>query len=344
MKSTQQVQRSRGVFERPKGSGIWWINYYVQRKQKREKVGSRSSALALYKARKTDAWRGIKLPELRTAKLTLSALIDDALAFANTHNQSARDYECKARIVRKAMGSCIASEVTPQDIDSWLSKRKSNATANRYKAFFSLVYREGVRNGKVQINPARQIRQRKEGTGRLRFLSRAEYEVLCSVIRDRFPLHLPAFVVSVHTGMRLSEQFSCQWEQVDLGRQIIDLTKTKNGSPRVVRLNATALAAIANLRRPGQPRNIPVFPHVRSKRSFDTRSWFKPCLASAKITGYVWHCNRHTFCLWLAMSGASIKEIQEAAGHKTITMAARYSHLSPAHLQSVVERIATPGS
>jgi site-specific recombinase XerD len=28
------------------------------------------------------------------------------------------------------------------------------------------------------------------------------------------------------------------------------------------------------------------------------------------------------------MAGASIKEIQEAAGHKTITMSARYSHLS----------------
>lgn len=40
------------------------------------------------------------------------------------------------------------------------------------------------------------------------------------------------------------------------------------------------------------------------------------------------------------MAGASIKEIQEAAGHKTITMSARYSHLSPAHKLSVVERIA----
>jgi hypothetical protein len=39
------------------------------------------------------------------------------------------------------------------------------------------------------------------------------------------------------------------------------------------------------------------------------------------------------------MAGASIKEIQEAAGHKTIVMAARYSHLSPDHKQSVVERI-----
>jgi site-specific recombinase XerD len=41
------------------------------------------------------------------------------------------------------------------------------------------------------------------------------------------------------------------------------------------------------------------------------------------------------------MAGASIKEIQEAAGHKTITMSARYSHLSPAHRLSVVERIAS---
>ncbi len=49
---------------------------------------------------------------------------------------------------------------------------------------------------------------------------------------------------------------------------------------------------------------------------------------------------RHTFYSWLAMAGASIKEIQEAAGHKTITMSARYSHLPPRHKQSAVERIA----
>jgi len=40
------------------------------------------------------------------------------------------------------------------------------------------------------------------------------------------------------------------------------------------------------------------------------------------------------------MAGTTIKEIQEAAGHKTITMSARYSHLSPEHKLSVVERIA----
>jgi hypothetical protein len=40
------------------------------------------------------------------------------------------------------------------------------------------------------------------------------------------------------------------------------------------------------------------------------------------------------------MAGASTKDIQDAAGDKTIAMAARYSHLSPAHKRSVVDLIA----
>jgi integrase len=340
----KEMKSVRGIFERPKGSNIWWINFYVNGKQRREKAGSRSEAIALYTTRKADAWRGIKLPELRNGKVTFSALIDDALNFVRIHNRSVRDYECKAEIVRAAMGARVADEITPQEIDAWLSRFKTNATSNRYKAFLSLVYWEGTRNGKIQVNPARQVSQRKEGTGRFRFLSREEYDALYGVIKKRFPEHLVEFIVSVHTGMRLTEQYSCMWSQVDFRRRIIDLTKTKNGSPREIHLNADAMAAIETLRRPRQKTSDPVFPRESSEGRFDTRSWFKPCLAEAKITAYVWHSNQHTFCSWLAIAGASIKEIQVAAGHKTITMAARYSHLSPEHKQSVVERIASLAS
>jgi integrase len=193
----------------------------------------------------------------------------------------------------------------------------------------------------VSVNPARLVRQRKEGTGRLRFLSREEYDRLHKVIAVRFPEHLAEFVVSVHTGMRLSEQYSCLWSQVDLERRTIELTKTKNGSARTVHLNADALNAIQSLKRNAQKASDPVFPREGSQGRFDTRSWFQPCLEETKISSYVWHSNRHTFCSWLAMAGASIKEIQELAGHKTITMSARYSHLSPEHRLSVIDRIAT---
>jgi len=329
----------RGVYENPADSGIWWVHYYADGKRHREKVGRKSDAIKLYQSRKADAVAGRKLPELRNSKVvTVGDLIDDALEFVANHKDN-RNYISKATIVRDDMGSRHAAEVTPQELERWLREHcKTAATANRYKAFISLCYREGVRNGKVAVNPARLVRQRKEGTGRLRFLSREEYDKLCAVITGRFPEHLAEFIVSVHTGMRLSEQYSCTWSQVHLDRRTIDLTKTKNGSARTVHLNSDAVAAIESLKIPGMHPADPVFP--RHGKSFDTRSWFHPCLEDAEIVGYVWHSNRHTFCSWLAMAGASIKEIQEAAGHKTITMSARYSHLSPAHKQSVVERIA----
>ncbi len=137
--------------------------------------------------------------------------------------------------------------------------------------------------------------------------------------------------------MRLSEQYGVTWSQVDLGRRTIRLTDSKNGSGRTVHLNTDAVASIQPLKVKGAKPSDNVFQTGRTRN--DTRGWFEPALAEAKIADYVWHCNRHTFCSWLAMAGASIKEIQELAGHKTITMSARYAHLSPDHKLSVVERI-----
>jgi integrase len=163
-------------------------------------------------------------------------------------------------------------------------------------------------------------------------------------VRNLFPEHVAEFIVSAHTGMRLSEQYTVDWSQYVLARRAIELKKTKNGDDRTVHLNQDAIRAIESLKIPGQRMRGRMFPREGEKDRFDTRSWFVPCLEDAGIDGYTWHSNRHTFCSWLAMAGASTKEIQEAAGHKTITMAARYAHLSPAHRLSVVERIAGAGS
>lgn len=43
-----------------------------------------------------------------------------------------------------------------------------------------------------------------------------------------------------------------------------------------------------------------------------------------------------------AIAGVSIKEIQTLAGHKSITMSARYAHLSPDVTASASERIVGP--
>ena len=62
-------------------------------------------------------------------------------------------------------------------------------------------------------------------------------------------------------------------------------------------------------------------------------------MQESNIIGYVQLANRHSFCCQLAMTGASIKDIQELAGHKTVTISARYAHLSPDHKRSVINRL-----
>jgi integrase len=133
----------------------------------------------------------------------------------------------------------------------------------------------------------------------------------------------------IRARMRLSEQYTCAWSQVFLDKREIRLTKTKNGSHRTVQLNADAVAAIRSLQRPDQRSKDPVFP--REGPTFDNRSWLNPCFEDAEIEGATWHTARHTFCSWLAEAGATAHEIMAAAGHKTLSVSARYTHLNPKH-------------
>lgn len=341
----QKKKNPRGLFERPPGSGVWWINYYVKGKQHREKVGRKSDAIKLYRDRKADATMGRKLPELRATQATLFGdLLDDVLEYTTDH-KDARNYICKAKITREVFGEKEAGEIKVQDLEKFLRKRcKSAATWNRYRAFFSLCFERALKHERVSSNPARNVTHKKEKLGRPRYLTFEEYSRLREIIARRSPQHLAEFVVSVMTGMRLSEQYSVEWSQFNQKKKTIELTKTKNGDDRTVHLNADALAAICSVRPPGAKGITRMFPRRGDKDSFDNRSWFVPCLQEAEITKYTWHTNRHTFCSWLAMAGATTLDIMHAAGHKTMAMAARYSHLSPEHKASVVDLIAGAGT
>ena len=167
-------------------------------------------------------------------------------------------------------------------------------------------------------------------------------------LRDVIKARLPAeCVVAVHTGMRLSEQCTVEVGQFDRNRRAIVLDRTKNRGARTVHLNSEALAAIESILRQRQKRSERMFSREdrlkvyteRKQERFDNRSWFEVAVTDAQIPRITWHGLRHTFCSWLAMAGATTREIMEAAGHKTMSQAARYAHLSPQHTQSVVDRI-----
>ncbi len=72
-------------------------------------------------------------------------------------------------------------------------------------------------------------------------------------------------------------------------------------------------------------------------KPWDSRSAWLSALKKANIQEFRFHDLRHSCASYLAMNGASLAEIAEVLGHKTLQMVKRYAHLSEAHTAKVVQ-------
>jgi integrase len=71
------------------------------------------------------------------------------------------------------------------------------------------------------------------------------------------------------------------------------------------------------------------------------RDWY-PALKKAGVSDFRWHDTRHTAASRLVMAGVDLYTVKEILGHKTLTMTARYSHLTPGHQRQALDRLADP--
>jgi site-specific recombinase XerD len=344
-------KKIRGVFEKVPGSGIWWIQYFdAAGRRPREKAGRRSDAVDLLAKRKTEKLQRKKLPEnLRAKPATFAELLDDAIEHSTSENgeRSTLELKMKYETLRNVFGSRSAEEITKQEIVRWLTATKANrkwepATKNRWQAAFSLAYRVGMENEKIDKNPASRIGRTKEDNGRVRWLSDKEDTQLRDAIAKRTPQHVPAFDLSLNTGLRSGEQFSLRWPQIDTDRCSLFLPKTKNGKPRHIPLNAVAMEALRILKQRHDdlsPHSPWVFLNENGDQLRGHRDWFEPALADSGVPDYSWHCNRHTFASRLVMAGVDLRTVGELLGHRDPKMTWRYSHLAPTHQKRAVDRL-----
>jgi site-specific recombinase XerD len=334
-------KKERGVFEKIPGSGIWWVRYYIDGREHREKVGRRGDAIKLYKVRKTDALRGAKLPNnMKHKGVRFRVIAQEAIDWYINHNRKdVRNFKGRMQHILEAFGDRVADEIKPSEIDAWLGAHEwLPATKNRYKNVFGKTFKIALADGKVTGNPARLVEQRAENNARIRFLSEQEEALLRRAIKKRCPDHMEEFDIALNSGMRKSEQYSTEWPQISFKRKRIKLEGTKNGSDREIPMNKTCMSAYEGLykRRPHDGR---VHQSKFRQDLNDSRAWFERCVEDAGISNFTWHCLRHTFISRLVMKGVDLRTVQELAGHKTISMTVRYAHLAPEHNQAAVERL-----
>ncbi|MBL4775711.1 MAG: site-specific integrase [Mariprofundus sp.] len=257
----------------------------------------------------------------------------------------------KSEIGALSLAAIDSSKIT-DCTEKLLDAGRKPATANRYMAVLSHCLAYAKKDLKwIETNPCLDVSKGKESRGIVRFLSNDDLDDSGNVIMEGERTRLlkackasscamlyPAVMLSVSTGMRQAEQMTLAWRQVDLSNGRIVLEDTKNDERRTV--VATGIA-LAELKRMAKVRRVDcnlIFPGQR-KTPIDLGKPWAEALEAAEIKKFRWHDLRHSFASELAMSGATLAEIAEAMGHKTLAMVMRYSHLTEGHISNVVERM-----
>ena len=128
----------------------------------------------------------------------------------------------------------------------------------------------------------------------------------------------PVVVVAISTGMRRGEILGLHWSQVDLIRERITLYETKNGDRRGVPLAAVALTLLRALHENRRIDTELVFPSPRVDRPIQFEKAWKAALAEAGICDFRFHDLRHCAASYLVMNGASLAEVGDILGHKSV--------------------------
>lgn len=179
------------------------------------------------------------------------------------------------------------------------------------------------------------------------YLSIAEAERLIAAVPDE-PWHAMV-LVALRTGLRIGELIGLEWGDVNLDNGILTVRRSvfgrhivspKSNRIRHIPLTDKAYRTLVEIRQPTGP----VFGRVGGVRLNDqlARRTLRRFCIQANLRPIGWHVLRHTFASHLAMSGVSIKVIQELLGHSDVRTTMRYAHLGPSSLHDAVQLLDTP--
>ncbi|HVM95619.1 MAG TPA: tyrosine recombinase XerC [Candidatus Acidoferrales bacterium] len=148
-------------------------------------------------------------------------------------------------------------------------------------------------------------------------------------------------------GVRVSELVSLNWDDIDLGLEIVRI-RGKGNKERLVPIGKKAQAALSSYRE-----QVPalcartlydsaaVFLNRQGKR-LTTRSVARVVDQYVKLSGIAGkaspHALRHSFATHLLNAGADLRAIQELLGHASLSTTQRYTHVNLDQLMSVYDR------
>ena len=292
---------------------------------------------------------------VESKKHTLADLIDRYIEFELPQRKSDNGkFKMQLLWWKDKVGAYMLSDITPALLSQYKEllgtepspkpkngrTTRSEATINRYMACLSIVLSKAVKEWQwMDENPMFKVTKKKEPKGRIRFLSDEEHKnLLIECKKSSKELYL-LVLIAVSIGARFGEITGLKWENVDFENKMFHFMDTKNGDDRGVPIPKQAFDELKAFAKVRNIKSDYVFIRADGEKIIYFKEKFTDAVEKAGITDFHFHDLRHTAASYLAMNGASLLDIAEIIGHKTLSMVKRYSHLTKKHTAEILERM-----
>ncbi|MGJ8618691.1 MAG: tyrosine-type recombinase/integrase [Methylophilaceae bacterium] len=330
------MAQETGIYKRG-DSSYWWINATLANgKRVRQSSGTsnRAEAEAFLAKIKLDAYREVHFG-VKPHRSWQEAVVRYLEVKASL--KSFRDVRRICVHLHPYLGKLtlnqINGDVVWSVVQGELKKGNKAATVNRYLAIMRNLLRT-ARDEWQWIDHIPKISLLSGEVERDRWLTKKEADNLISVC----PPHLAALVqFALATGCRAREILGLEWSRVDLNRQTAWLNQTKNGTPRGVPLNVSAVSVLQS--QVGKhPRFCFTYAGEPIRYNVSNNAW-RNALDKAGLEDFRFHDLRHTWASWHRQAGTSCDELKELGGWKTRSMVDRYAKFATEHLAKAANRL-----
>lgn len=205
----------------------------------------------------------------------------------------------------------------------------------------------------IPDNPMLWVKRPQYEESEMEFYTKSQLHHLLDVAAQQNPRFWPFVVVAAQTGMRQGEIQGLQWKHIDFDRnlilvrqaisevgahQTVGAVKTGAKGKRDIPMMSLTRQALQFQKDQLLSRSLPVnpnayiFPSTKRKTTGPVigkstiLSWWKALVAAAGLPYIKFHGLRHSHGTLLADEGMPVKNIMSRLGHKTMSMANRYTH------------------
>lgn len=338
-------QRGTGRIFLPKGSSVWWLQYYQNGVKRREsaETSNRKDALEKLKLRIAELTTGSVIG-LTPKKTRISELAEDFIRDYKINGRtSLSDAETRWRIhLEPFFGRMKASQVTSVLLNKYVDMRQqvgaANGTINRELAALKRMFNLGHQATPPRVFFIPHFPKLSENNVRQGFLEDVQYQRLLESCPE---IWFQALVEAGCTyGWRIGELLKLKVNQIDLENRVIRLHPgtTKNKEGREVTMTQTIHDLFELCVEGKEPKDF-LFTRPNGKNVRDFRDAWDRARTAAGVPALLFHDLRRTAARNFRRAGIAEGVIMKIGGWKTRSVFERYAIVSHSDIEDALQKL-----